>query len=452
MSQAPPLGTKAEGRLSFARASVQIRAMIEDDSPLARNAMALIGAGIAAADPARCTLAAMTQVLADPPDPGGGWRIIALGKAARAMAGAALSLLPGASALVVTNAGNDAPLAGARMLTAGHPVPDRAGAAAACEVEAMLRDCRPQDRLLALISGGGSAMLPAPVAGVGLEEKQQVSRLLLASGADIGQVNLIRQALSRLKGGGWLRLCRAPVTALILSDVPGDDLRLVASGPTVAPAGRRADAARVARRLGIWPELPASVREALASEAPAPQVPAGPVARNLLIGSNRHSLRAMVAAGAVDGGLPLHGDVEACARLLVASLRDRPAGVTVAFGGETTVRLRGDGMGGRNQELALRFALAAQQAGLCGDWRFAAVGTDGRDGPGQAAGGLVGPHTLARIRAAGLDPVRALSRNDSTPALRAGGALVMTGPTGTNVADLAVFVSAGAVSQTGTPV
>lgn len=423
---------------------------------MARDAMALIGAGIAAADPARCTLDAMEQVLADPPDPGGGWRIVALGKAARAMAGAALSVLPDAApALVVTNAGNDAPLAGARLLTAGHPVPDRAGAEAARELEALLRDCRPGDRLLALISGGGSAMLPAPVEGVGLEEKQQVSRLLLESGADIGQVNLIRQALSRLKGGGWLRLCRAPVTALILSDVPGDDLRLVASGPTVAPAGSRADAARMARQLGIWPALPASVRLALQRDLPV-QPPVGRAARNLLIGSNRHSLRAMEAAGAVAGGLPLQGDVETCAQLLAAALRRTPPDTAVGFGGETTVRLRGDGMGGRNQELALRFALAAQRAGLRGDWRFAAIGTDGRDGPGQAAGGLVGPQTLARIRAAGIDPVQALARNDSTPALRAGGALVTTGPTGTNVADLAVFVTAPvpvptpAASQNGT--
>lgn len=409
----------------------------EDHSPIARQALELIRTGIRAADPGACVLAAMAQVLADPPAPGGIWRVIALGKAARAMAQAALSVLPQAQALVITNAGNDAALPGAEILVAGHPVPDAAGEAAARRVEAMLADCAPGDRVLALISGGGSAMLPAPVEGVSLAEKQQVNRLLLASGADIARVNLIRQALSRLKGGGWLRLSGAPIVSLILSDVPGDDLRVVASGPTVAPVGTIAEAAGVAHELGIWDVLPASVRAALSRPGRAESRDSG---RNILVGSNTQSLAAMVAAGARPGGADLAGDVEDCARDLVARLLDTPAGACVVFGGETTVRLTGDGMGGRNQELALRFARAAGAAGMAGDWRFAAVGSDGRDGPGDAAGGIVGPETLSRMRVAGIDPDDALARNDSTPALRAAGALVMTGATGTNVADLAVFV------------
>nr|WP_299912558.1 DUF4147 domain-containing protein [uncultured Paracoccus sp.] len=404
---------------------------------LGERAMALIRAGIAAADPAACVTANLDQALADPPAAGGRWHVIALGKAARAMAVAALAGLPkGTTALVITNAGNDAPLEGARVLTSGHPVPDAAGEGAAREVEAILQSAGPDDRVLALISGGGSAMLPAPITGLTLKDKQAVNKLLLAGGADITETNLIRQALSRLKGGGWLRNSRAPVTALILSDVPGDDLHVIASGPTVAPIGTVAEAAAKARDLGLWDGLPGSVQEALSR---AEDRGALPKARNILIGSNPQSVAAMVAAGAAEGPIPLEGDVQDCAEAILAVVRDLPEGAAMAFGGETTVTLTGKGMGGRNQELALRFARLASEA-LAGDWVFASVGTDGRDGPGQAAGGLVGPATIDQIRKAGIDPDDALSRNDSTPALKAGKALVTTGPTGTNVADLAIFI------------
>ncbi|MDO5646885.1 glycerate kinase [Paracoccus sp. (in: a-proteobacteria)] len=389
------------------------------------RALALLDVGVRAADPAQ----AVARHLRD--HPVDAVQIIALGKAARAMAGAALNALPDARALIVTNAGNDAPLPRATVLTAGHPVPDAAGLAAAEQVARALRSA--QGPVLALISGGGSAMLPAPVAGVSLTDKQAVNRLLLGCGADIVQTNLIRQALSVQKGGGWLRLCPAPITALILSDVPGDDLRVVASGPTVAPIGSVADAAQMARDVWIWDDLPDTVRAALARE----RDPVRGRADNVLIGSNSLSLRAMMDAGAADGGVALSGDVQDCAERLIRVARDNPNRVLV-FGGETTVRLTGDGMGGRNQELALRFARAAGD--LPGAWCFAAMGSDGRDGPGFAAGGIVGPDTLARIRAAGMDPDAALMRNDSTPALDAAGAVIVTGATGTNVADLAVFI------------
>lgn len=412
------------------------------DDTLRNRARDLIATGIAAADPAAAVARAMQTVLAGQL-PAADWKIVALGKAARAMADAALAALPDARALIITNAGNDALLDRATILVTGHPDPDEAGEAAALQVEALLRGCHTDDRVLALISGGGSAMLPAPVAGMTLADKQQVNRLLLASGADIRQTNLIRQALSRLKGGGWLRLCPAPITALILSDVPGDDLRVVASGPTVAPIGTMADAARTARDLGIWDNIPASAQQALERDGDR-GVP--PDAVNILVGSNGQSIAAMIDAGATAGGLPLAGDVEDCAQALVAAVRDVPPGAAVAFGGETTVRLTGNGMGGRNQELALRFARAAQAAQLGGQWLFASVGSDGRDGPGHAAGGMVGPETVARIRAAGIDPDDALAQNDSTPALDAAGGLVITGPTGTNVADLAVFLRGDPVS------
>ncbi|MCQ0971204.1 DUF4147 domain-containing protein [Paracoccus sp. TK19116] len=400
--------------------------------------MAMIEAGIAAADPEDCVARHLPAVVEG--TDAGDWHIIAIGKAARAMSHAALKILPVAETLIVTNSGNDAPLDGARIMVAGHPVPDADGEAAALAVETMLAGVGQGECVLALISGGGSAMLPAPVAGLDLSDKQAVNRLLLASGADITTTNLIRQSLSRLKGGGWLRLSKAPITSLILSDVPGDDLRVIASGGTVAPIGTIAEAKEAAKALGIWDDLPSAARDALSREEDRGALPP---TKTILVGSNAQSVAAMVAAGATEAAMPLTGDVADCAAAMLDAVGDVPPGGALAFGGETTVRLTGDGMGGRNQELALRFALLAEGR-LDGDWRLACVGSDGRDGPGEAAGGLVGPDTPAQIRAAGIDPDDALRRNDSTPALRAGDALVTIGATGTNVADLAVFVRAAA--------
>ena len=393
--------------------------------------------GVAAADPGRAVARHLDAALADPPGPGGRWQLIALGKAARAMAEAALAGLPAVTpALVVTTREAARPLAGAVVLAAAHPVPDADGERAGRAVEAALAAQRPADRVLALISGGGSALLPTPAPGIGLADKVLVNRLLLASGADIYQMNLVRQALSRLKGGGWLRASAAPITALILSDVPGDDLRVIASGPTVAPLGSRAEAAALLRGLGVWAALPGPVRAYLA--APAPAAPELPAARNVLIGSNALSLAAMADAGASIAPFALRGDVADMAAEIVATLGAMTPGRTLVAGGETTVRVRGPGLGGRNQELALRVALGAEEAGLR-DWAFLAAGSDGRDGPTDAAGAVVGPATLAAMRHAGCDPAAHLAANDSYPALAAAGALLLTGATGTNVADLAVL-------------
>lgn len=398
------------------------------------EARRIFAAGVAAADPGR----AVAGALAGLPAPAGGRRIVAVGKAARRMTAAALEVLGPCPALVVTNYENAEPLPGAEVLAAGHPVPDEAGARAAEAVISFLAPLGAADQVVALISGGGSALLPAPVEGVSLADKAGVNRLLLASGADIAEMNLIRQALSRLKGGGLLRVAApAPVTALILSDVVGDDLRVIASGLTVAPVGSRAEARAAVEARGLWERLPASVRAHLAApeSAPAPL----PGADNRLIGSNALSLAAMgrAAPGARVIEAPLAGDVAGAARL-VLDTADAP-GVWL-FGGETTVVLRGQGQGGRNQELALRLALEAEARGLSGPWVFLSGGTDGRDGPTGAAGGLVDPGTLARVRAAGLDPAARLADNDSHPVLAAARDLLVTGATGTNVADLQVFI------------
>lgn len=400
---------------------------------LRAQALTIFRAGVAAADPA----AAVTRALVGLPPAQGRRVILAVGKAARRMAEAALDALGPTETLVVTNYENASDLAGAVVMASGHPVPDENGAAAAEAVITRLSGLGPDDEVLALISGGGSALLPAPVPGVTLAEKAEVNRLLLGSGADITEMNLVRQNLSRLKGGGLLRQAApARVRALILSDVVGDDLRVIASGPTVAPLGGRAEARAVLEARGLWGRVPASVRAHLeANEAQA----ALPEAENRLIGSNTLSVEAMAdaAPGARVAAVPLEGDVGDAARVVLDTVTG--PGVWL-FGGETTVVLRGDGRGGRNQELALRVALEAEARGITGDWVFLSGGTDGRDGPTDAAGGIVDQGTLGRMRAAGVDAVEMLARNDSYPTLAASGDLLMTGATGTNVADLQVFI------------
>lgn len=406
---------------------------------LEKRAETLFRIGVGAANPAQAVRAAMPGVLADPPEQGGRWQIIALGKAARAMALAAREVLPEADTLVVTNPENmpDDPLEGITMIAGDHPVPAGGSLAAGQAIIAALEGLTPADRVLALISGGGSALAVAPVAGVSLADKAALSSALLGSGADIVQMNLVRQHLSRLKGGGWLGWSPAPVSALILSDVPGDDLRVIASGPTVGRIGSADEATELCRKIGIWSRLPASVQGQLAGQTTAHSLAP---ARNELVGSNALSVAAMVRAGAREAPFALDGRVDALAPRIVALLADMSPGEVLVFGGETTVALRGTGQGGRNQELALRVASAAEAAGISGDWVFLSGGTDGRDGPTDAAGGVVGPESLGKMRAAGISPEVALAENDSYPALKAAGALLMTGGTGTNVADLAVLI------------
>lgn len=402
------------------------------------QARAIFMAGVEAADPEAATKRALEDRVAagrGAPD-----LLIAVGKAAGKMAGAAIAALGAPErAMVVTNYENAAPLAGVEVFAAGHPVPDEGGEAAGRAVLQALEEADENTDILCLISGGGSALLPCPVDGVSLEDKAEVNRLLLGSGADITAMNLVRQQLSRLKGGGMLRAAApARIEALILSDVVGDDLRAIASGPTVAPIGTRGEAREMLEKCKIWEALPEAVRAHLA--APAPDAPPLPAAQNRLIGSNAISVAAMerAAPGAALYPAPLEGEVAEAAARVIASARP---GVTL-FGGETTVELRGTGMGGRNQELALRVALLAEAAGW-DDYAFLSGGTDGRDGPTDAAGGLVTPATLPAIRAAGHDPEALLANNDSYHALKAGGALLTIGATGTNVADLQVLILPG---------
>ncbi|UWQ16465.1 glycerate kinase [Jannaschia sp. M317] len=384
-------------------------------------------AGVRRADPEAAVTSALAE--AEAPD-----LVLALGKAAVAMARAALIRFPGTECLVVTNPENAADLSGARVFLGGHPVPDAGSERAGQALLDAARDLGQGQTALILVSGGGSALAVAPVEGVTLAEKAEVSRLLLGAGLDIRAMNLVRQNLSRLKGGGLARaLAPAKGRALILSDVVGDDLAAIASGPTVPPLGDAAAARRLLEGVDLWTRLPASCREAL-TQGTAQDTPDLPAR---LIGSNRLSAEAMlaVAPAARLDPVPLEGDVAEAAARVVSAAQAGP-GMTL-WGGETTVVLRGDGRGGRNQELALRVAQALD--GLGRRWAFLSGGTDGRDGPTDAAGALVDDGTLARAQAAGLNVAAHLARNDSYPLLAATGDLLIIGGTGTNVADLQIL-------------
>lgn len=373
--------------------------------------------------------------------------VIALGKAAPAMMRALQPELTGPRSLIcVTHRENAEQVAGAEVFRAGHPVPDDVGAHAARRVQEILAATTDQDVVLALVSGGGSALLPAPPPGVSLDDKQALNRLLLASGLEINAVNAIRQHVSMLKGGGLLRAAApAPVTAYILSDVIGDDLRAIASGPTVAPIASRAEVMTLLASKGLDKKLPASILahlQTMPRNAPLPQV------TNHLIGGNSQSTAAAAkilnntfSVTGVD--TPLVGDVGDAARTIVSTLRANAGGETpqaVVWGGETTVQLQGSGLGGRNQELALRVAALLDASPINRPWVFLSAGTDGRDGPTEAAGAIVDQETLPRIRAEGGDPKALLAQNDSNAALALAEDLLVTGATGTNVADVQVLL------------
>ncbi|KIC13862.1 MULTISPECIES: glycerate kinase type-2 family protein [unclassified Leisingera] len=413
---------------------------------LLTTAKALFQAAVDRADPAQALRAQLATSPLSPLPEGGRNVLLAVGKAAIPMMREALALIPDADqALAITNPENYTEIPGATVICGAHPVPDETSAAAGQAAIELARSLSPNDRLITLISGGGSALMVAPAPGLTLADKAAVNKLLLASGLEINEMNLIRQQLSDTKGGGLLRhAAPAQVQAYILSDVIGDDLRAIASGPTVAPIGTRADARGIMQRAGIWDSAPEAVKTRLSAAENAQETP--PQATNTLIGSNRHSLKAMMAVAAEDWtpklvSHRLVGDVAEAAETVVKAAETAPKDKPVAliFGGETTVQLRGSGLGGRNQELALRVAkLGAER--LSGDWLFLSGGTDGRDGPTDAAGGIATPDTWEAIRAAGQDPDALQANNDSYAALKSAGALLITGGTGTNVADVQVFL------------
>ncbi|HVO70639.1 MAG TPA: glycerate kinase [Aggregatilineaceae bacterium] len=389
--------------------------------------------------------------------------VIAAGKAATAMAGAACDLLGSLriEGLVVTRHGQAGGMTFppvVRVFETGHPVPDADGVAAAEAVEQLLMATTDRDRVLVLLSGGASALLPLPVRGISLDDLQQVTSLLLRSGATIHEINTLRKHLERLKGGQMARLAYpGPLSALILSDVVGDPLDVIASGPTVPDPTTFQDCRSIVQKYGLADRLPARVRDYLLAarqddrrETPKPGDPVFASVANTIVGSNRLAAEAAVAEASRMGyhALLLTTFIEGEAREagkfaagLVKGIRFQgtplAAPACLVWGGETTVTVRGDGKGGRNQELALSAALALD--GLDGIGMMA-LATDGIDGPTDAAGAIITGETAAAAIDRGLDPQAALDRDDSYPLLQAVDALIMTGATGTNVNDLLVIL------------
>lgn len=414
---------------------------------LRQIAKQIFQSAVETADPAL----AMKTALSSSPFPvlaaDGKYIVVGIGKAAPAMMREALGQIAGPyTALCITHPENTESAGDAALMYGAHPVPDDTSLSAGQAVADLLAAAGPADRVIALISGGGSALMALPTPGISIADKAKVSELLLGAGIDITQMNLVRQQLSELKGGGFLHhAAPAQVHAYILSDVIGDDLRAIASGPTVAPIGTQADAREICQNAGVWGELPASVRDHLSR--PEVETQPAPPSENHLIGSNRQSLQAAEKAAAAVGSVQvvsdhLTGDVKDAATLILDAAQAAPSRTVSVLlaGGETTVQLTGSGKGGRNQELALHVAVGAEKRGLSGDWVFLSGGTDGRDGPTDAAGGIVDASSLQRMRNAGVDPMVLLDNNDSNAALSASNDLLMTGATGTNVADIQCFL------------
>ncbi|MBI4507975.1 MAG: glycerate kinase [Chloroflexi bacterium] len=447
-------------RLSPPRAHQSARSVVED----------LLRAALAAADPAAAVAATVERE--------GHWLhvgrrvydlrrgrvvVVGAGKAAAPMA-VALQRIPGlalAAGLVVVKDGHGAPTARVAIREAAHPLPDERGVRATRALLDLVADLGPDDLVLCVLSGGGSALLVAPAPGVTLADKQQVTDQLLRAGATIGELNAVRKHLSAVKGGQLARAAApAQVACLIISDVVGDPLDVVASGPTVPDPTTFAAALAVLRERGLLASAPPAVIARLEQgaaghlpETPKPGDPLFERVENVLVATNAEALdaaadraralgfHALVLSASVEGEAREVGRVlAALAREEAARGRPAPLPACLLAGGETTVAVRGEGLGGRNQELVLAAALALE--GLPAERAVvASVATDGGDGPTPAAGALADGGTVARAAALGLDARAALRGHDSHPLLKAVDGLVVTGPTRTNVNDVMMVLA-----------
>jgi hydroxypyruvate reductase len=386
-------------------------------------------AAVAAADPLKILPPHL------PPPPRGRTFVAAAGKAAASMALAVERAWPrGATleGLAITRYAHGLPTERIRVIEAGHPVPDAAGEAGARELLAEVRALGPDDLLLALVSGGGSSLLSLPAPGVTLDGLKAVTRELLRCGAPIQQINTVRKHLSAIQGGRLAAACRAPVLALVISDVTGDDPTHVASGPCAPDPTTIADAQAVLRKYGIAAPGPFS-------ETPKPGDPLFARVENRVIATARRSLEAAAAVFAERGIAPINlgdaitGEASEVARAMAAQAREARRPSVLISGGECTVTVRNaGGRGGRCGEFLL--ALAVALGGVPGVHAIAAD-TDGIDGSEDNAGALLAPDTLARATAKGIDAQGLLDANDSYGFFSALGDLVITGPTRTNVND-----------------
>jgi glycerate 2-kinase len=388
--------------------------------------------------------------------------LVAAGKAAVEMAAAAGKVLGPAlcGGLVVTKYGHAGRgVRGLEVVETGHPIPDQAGVDASKKIESLLRDLNARDLLVFAVSGGASALLSAPLTPITLPAKQKTTDLLLRAGADIFDLNAVRKHLSFLKGGRMAALAYpATVVSLLLSDVIGDPFDVIGSGPTVPDTSTFENAIEILKKFSLLQRVPKTVSQTLLrgargelSETPKPGDPLFRNVHNMLVGSNRLALDAAAKKAKSLGYRPLvlsgvvQGEAREVARVHAAVLREviqtgrpLPSPACLLSGGETTVSVRGRGKGGRNQELALAGAL--DLAGV-ENAVILAAGTDGTDGPTDAAGAIATGDTLRRAAALGLNAREHLQHNNSYPFFDALGDLVKTGPTGTNVMDVNVMLA-----------
>ncbi|HSU59246.1 MAG TPA: glycerate kinase [Bryobacteraceae bacterium] len=389
--------------------------------------------------------------------------LIGAGKAAVQMAAAASRVLPSAlsGGIVITKYGHAGRGLGGRVsvIEAGHPIPDEHGLAASQQVRDLLSELNARDLLIVVISGGASALLAAPAGPVTLAAKQQTTDLLLRAGAKIAELNAVRKHLSALKGGRLAALAYpATVVSLLLSDVIGDPIDIIGSGPTAPDPATFRDALAVLDKYELTDRVPESVRDHLRQgaagnlpETPKPGDPLFQNVYNIVVGSNRLAIEAAAAKGRSLGYRTLilsstvQGETREVARVHGQILREiRSSGhpirppACVLSGGETTVTVRGNGKGGRNLEFAL--AAALEIAGLKHALVLSA-GSDGTDGPTDAAGAIATGETLSRGAGLGLDAAAHLRANDSYPFFDSLGDLIRTGPTGTNVMDIHLLLA-----------
>ncbi|HKB13530.1 MAG TPA: DUF4147 domain-containing protein [Vicinamibacterales bacterium] len=419
---------------------------------LHQDVLDIVRAGIAACEPADLTARALAEAPADER-----YRCVAAGKAAVAMASGAANVLADRlrSGLIVAPSARAAAVFEA--IAAGHPMPDagseRAGRRALSIAESLAAD----ETLLVLLSGGASALMAVPVDGLTLDDKRRATEQLLRAGADIHALNTIRKHLSAIKGGWLAQRAAGRVRTYVISDVVGDDVSVIASGPTVPDSTTFADARRLLDRFGGADAYPASIvarlDRGLRGEVPDTPKPAsadGSKSTIAVVGSRRNAMAGAAERAASLGyevlriDDPVVGDAREAApshvRAVLARAADARRPTCVVSSGETVVRVTGGGRGGRNQEFAL--AAAAPIANARGDIVLGSVGTDGIDGPTDAAGAIADSTTLDRARRANLRPDRYLTDNDSYAFFDAIGDLVRLGPTGTNVGDLQVILLA----------
>lgn len=414
----------------------------------------LIGLFQSAIDAARPSLCIAPHL---PPPPKGRTVVIGAGKAAAAMAAAVEAHWRGPlDGLVVTRYGHAVPTDRIEVCEAAHPVPDEAGLRASTRILERVRGLTSDDLVIALISGGGSALLTAPAAPLTLSDKQAVNRALLRSGADIAEMNCVRKHLSAIKGGRLAKaLAPAACVTLVISDVPGDDPGTIASGPTVPDTTTRAEARAVLAKYAI--EVPPQVAALLAD--PAWETPKAGEAcfdrtRVVLVSRPQHALEAAAAVARRAGITPLllgdaiEGEAREVARVMAGIAKScarhghpLPGPCVLLSGGETSVTVRGHGRGGRNAEFLLALGVALDRH--AGIWALAGD-TDGIDGSEDNAGAVLGPDSLSRARALGLSPGAMLADNDGYGFFSALDDLVMTGPTMTNVNDFRAVLVASA--------